>query len=68
MAAPIPCPHCQAKPRIRRGYHWRKGTWTAECSNDINCPVWPITSNHPTPEAARAAWNSGTAFQQENLV
>jgi hypothetical protein len=64
MNPTVLCPSCKVLPRIRRGYHHRSHTWTAECRNDINCPTWPITSDHPTRDAAVRAWNRGDAFKQ----
>jgi hypothetical protein len=57
---PNPCPYCHQPPA-------QKSTESAppqhylECSNLIDCPGWPYTEPHPTPELAIQEWNTITA-------
>lgn len=50
-----PCPYCGASPAPATtpdDLHY------LECSNRIDCFVWPITNSYPTPELAAAAWQN----------
>lgn len=55
---PKPCPHCSSAPSIQRD-PYDKTRVCMGCSNEINCPVWPVTEWHTTEAAAVAAWNAG---------
>ena len=62
-----PCPECKAQPQARKGYTLTtKHKWAAECSNAIDCDLWPHTGHlYDTPEDALQAWEDGKAFPDE---
>ena len=49
-----PCPHCQATAEVKS----ESGRYHVECSNNLDCPVWPQTQNHPSRDLATEAWNA----------
>lgn len=51
---PIPCLYCGAAPVATTD---DSGVYL-ECSNLIDCPVWPATTNFPTTAEAIPAWNT----------
>jgi len=53
-----PCPHCRVEPVIKREPD-TDVCWYVACSNELDCPVWPMTYLHATPAEAASAWNSG---------
>ena len=56
--APKPCPHCGVIPIIS-SEPTIPITWYVACSNELDCPVWPMTFLLSTPADAIAAWNAG---------
>jgi hypothetical protein len=59
-----PCDHCGADPATRPGITLStRDHYFTECSNRLDCPVWPITHPHETPEASQAAWEAGEAYE-----
>ena len=48
-----PCPHCHAAAEVK----FESERYYVECSNNINCPVWPQTQNQPSRDLAAEAWN-----------
>ena len=53
-----PCTHCGA-PAELSAPDPETGEVYVECSNRIDCELWPATSNRPTAEEAITAWNAG---------
>jgi hypothetical protein len=54
------CPHCKAIPKlIAEPRHELTPRFYVGCSNELDCPVWPLT--HPRENAADAvlAWLEG---------
>lgn len=60
------CPHCGARGEPFRSVSHRQSF--VECSNQIECPVWPMTSGHATLAEAIAAWNEGIVTPFEKPV
>ncbi|MEO5915596.1 MAG: hypothetical protein ABIS50_15285 [Luteolibacter sp.] len=53
-----PCPSCGADARLCPDRS-KPGQFFVGCSNEINCPVWPVTRSKTTEQEARAAWEAG---------
>ena len=53
-----PCPHCGAAALIQRDPRPPRSLWFVACSNELDCPVWPVSHWYASVEAAVAAWNS----------
>jgi hypothetical protein len=52
-----PCPCCNKPAKIVPGI--KRGHFKAECSEEIDCPQWPMTDSFTGEEEAAAAWNRG---------
>lgn len=60
MSEPLslnPCPHCKAPAKVSRDQDW----FFIECSNQMDCNVWPETRWNETLEAAAEEWNKEIA-------
>lgn len=55
---PKPCPHCGVAPVLKRE-PGNGEAWFVGCSNELDCPVWPLTYLHATAAEAIAAWDDG---------
>ncbi len=65
MPQHLPCPECGAQPRVRRGITAAtKHLYFAECMNNFDCDLWPITRGHAAGEEALASWQAGEAFPE----
>lgn len=57
----LPCPFCGVQPLIRLKEQTPSNTKTrviVECSNGIDCPVWPITNPAQNADEAARRWNT----------
>lgn len=60
------CAHCDKLPIVRRAI--KRGCFTAECSSQQGCSVWPMTAPWQDVEQAALAWNRGEFLQTERAV
>jgi len=60
-SVPKPCPHCGVDPVIKSSNVdlGHEDVWFVGCSNELDCPVWPLTFLHPSATEAVDAWNAG---------
>jgi hypothetical protein len=56
-----PCPCCgvEAMPMVQEATPGQPEQHWVECSNLIDCPVWPITPYFQTAKEAADAWQAG---------
>jgi hypothetical protein len=53
----VPCPKCGHPAEIISSI--ARGKVVAQCSEQLDCDAWPMTSPYSTEEEAAAAWNRG---------
>lgn len=53
-----PCPHCKAPATLNRSTSDNPRKFFIECSNGVDCHVWPETRWHASATEACAEWNN----------
>lgn len=56
-STPKPCPTCQVAPVIKDDGVSTAGRIYVACSNELDCPVWPIGLPAETEAQAIDHWN-----------
>jgi hypothetical protein len=59
-----PCPSCGHPGRIVPAI--KRGLFVAECSEQIDCPKWPMTDPKTSEAEAAEAWNRGELGEYEH--
>jgi hypothetical protein len=52
-----PCPHCRKPGEVVPGV--KRGLFIGQCSETIDCEVWPMTEPKASEQEAADAWNRG---------
>lgn len=55
---PKPCPVCKADPKVCQDT-MIPARYFVGCSNELDCPKWPVTTSRATEAEAITAWNKG---------
>lgn len=58
LRSPHLCPHCKTEPSVKDDSKATEGKYYIGCSNQIDCPVWPIGKPAASIPAAIRLWNS----------
>lgn len=57
LRSPHLCPHCNTSPAIKDDSKKPEGKFYVGCSNEMDCPVWPIGTSAPSIPSAIRNWN-----------